>query len=122
LSIVITTNGLIYFTFLLLVVWLCVALNTWRSIGFSLLGFPIYLGWIIYENDLSYVHFWSFNKNLPNFYNNPGGIGTIAGIIGGCVDILLARSGRTKRTWWGLSGFVIGSGLSSLVMLLENLT
>lgn len=119
LSIVITTNGLIYLTALLTVVWLCVALNTWRSIGFSLLGFPIYLGWIILNNrELSYFNFSLFNTYL---FINPGIVGTIAGILGGCIDILLARSGRTKRTRWGLIGFVIGSGLSFCYMVVANM-
>ncbi len=118
LSIVVTTNGLIYLTCLLLLVGLCSVLDTWRSIGFSLLGFPIYLGWIIFlfRDDLGYVDLWSFHRYSPSFYGNPGFFGTIAGIIGGCVDILLARSGRTRRTWWGLTGFVIGSGLGFYFM------
>lgn len=118
-SIVITTNGLIYLTALLTIVWLCVALNMWRSLGFSLLGFPIYLGWIILNNQgLSQFNFSQFNTY---FFINPGIIGTIAGIIGGCLDIFFAKSGSAKRTRWGLVGLVIGSGLSFCFMIVANM-
>lgn len=118
-SIVVTTSGLIYLTALLAVVWLCVALDTWRSIGFSLLGFPFYLGWIILNNQrLSQFNFSLFDTY---FSINPGVIGTIAGVFGGCLDILLSKSGRAKRTWWGLIGFIIGSGLSFCYMVVVNM-
>ena len=51
-----------------------------------------------------------FDLYTPHALINPGIIGAIAGSIGGCIDILLARSGRFKPTWWGLIGFVLGSG------------
>lgn len=119
LSIVITTNGLIYLTALLTVVWLCVALNAWRSIGFSLLGFPIYLAWIILNNrGLSQFDYSLFRTY---FSINPGIIGTIAGVIGGCLDILLAKSGSARRIRWGLVGLAISSGLSFCYMVVANL-
>jgi hypothetical protein len=118
LRIVITTNGLIYLTFLLSIVGLCVVLNVWRNIGFSLLGFPIYLGWIIlFNSDLSPYHYYLFKQFNPYFFINPGVIGTIAGIVGGYLDILHERSGRPKRIRSGLTGFVIGSGLSFCFLL-----
>ncbi|MBI5945461.1 MAG: hypothetical protein HY864_13925 [Chloroflexi bacterium] len=119
LSIIVTTNGLIYLTTLLMVIWLCVAVNVWRSIGFSLLGLPIYLGWIIMHNQrLSQFDFSLFNTY---FFINPGVVGTIAGIIGGCLDIFLAKRGSDKRTRWGLVGLVIGSGLSFCFMVVANM-
>jgi len=111
----IKSGGLIYLTILLLVMWFCVALNAWRSIGFSLIGFPIYLVHIYFLLDSGFLdlspttlrYFHSFF-----LFENPGTIGTIAGLIGGFADTLIARSGKTKSTRWGLIGLVIGSGLS----------
>ena len=119
LSIFSTKNNLIYLTLFLLIVWLCIALNAWRCIGFSLLGFPIYLFQIINSNDLSYINLLFFNREI---YTNPGVTVTIAGIIGGSIDILLEKSGRIKRTWWGLAGIIVGLGISLCYMVLSSMT
>lgn len=117
LSIFSTKNNLIYLTLLLLIVWLCITLNAWRSIGFSLLGFPIYLFQIINSNDLSYINYWLFNREIY-----PGVTVTIAGIIGGGIDILLERSRGTKRTWWGLAGIIIGLSIGLCLLFLSSIT
>ena len=113
----IASGGLAYLTILLLVAWISIAFNTWDSIGFSLLGLPIYIIWIlanissVYLNDL---------KSYNIFAQNPAIIGTIGGIIGGAIEISLKKQGNMNVRRWGLLGFAVGTVMSFCAIILPN--
>ena len=102
MAFVVIKGGLIYITLILLIVWISVAFNTWGSIGYGLLGLPIFLYPLLTSGNYPYgFPFW-----------NPATFGTIFGIIGGVVDIYFSRHGNINKKRWGLIGFVTGTVLS----------
>ena len=103
MAFVVVKGSLIYITLILLIVWISVAFNTWGSIGYGLLGLPIFL-YLLITSDIYY--------NYYDFLLNPATFGTIFGIIGGVVDIYFSRHGNSNKKRWGLIGFVLGTVLS----------
>ena len=107
LNAAINSGGLIYMTIFLIGMWLCFALNAWRTIGFGLVGLPVYIGWIAWMNPGAERSFFYLSVN-------PGTYGTIGGIIGGLIGVYLERSGKKKAWmlgWIGLLALLIVSSL-----------
>ena len=112
----IATGSMVYVTILLLITWISIAFNTWRSIGYGLLGLPVYFISIILS-DVSVDRFGDYGV----FILNPGVFGTIGGLIGGAVEIYIARHGNASKKRWALIGFIVGTVLSFCVMTLPFL-
>ena len=104
MAFVVIKGGLIYITLILLIVWISVAFNTWGSIGYGLLGLPIFL-YLLITSDIYYYYYYDFLFISATF-------GPIFGIIGGGVDIYFSRHGNINKKRWGLIGFVTGTVLS----------
>jgi len=125
ISLAIAKGALAYFTLLLLIVWISVAYNTWRNIGFGLLGLPVYFIFLImlpsiYGSSI-YENYYDGSFGMDNiFILNPAVFGTIGGIIGGLAEIFIKRHGSTSTKKWGLIGFVVGIILSFCVIVVPG--
>lgn len=111
----IAKGAMAYITVILLIAWISVAFNTWRSIGFGLLGLPVYFIWIL----MRAPNVESFG-DYGVFILNPAVFGTIGGIIGGAVEIYFKRHGGTSTKQWGLIGFLVGTVISFCILSLPG--
>jgi len=111
----IAKGAMAYITVILLIAWISVVFNTWQSIGFGLLGLPVYFIWIL----MRAPNVESFG-DYGVFILNPAVFGTIGGIIGGAVEIYFKRHGGTSTKQWGLIGFVIGTVFSFCILSLPG--
>lgn len=111
----IAKGAMTYITVILLIAWISVVFNTWHSIGFSLLGLPVYFIWIL----MRAPNIESFG-DYGVFILNPAVFGTIGGAIGGTVVIFLERHGGTSTKQWGLIGFVVGTVISFCILSLPG--
>lgn len=111
----IAKGAMAYITVILLIARISFVFNTWHSIGFGLLGLPVYFLWFFMRApDVE-----SFG-DYGVFILNPAVFGTIRGLIGGTVEIYVKRHGGTNARKWGLIGFIIGTVLNFCILSLPR--